>query len=86
MMKFWAGQTWQQGGGPRGVMWGGIVLLGGMSKVVVGGKSSEMSSIREKRGSYREKRGSYREKRGSIGRVDISVTICKSSQIKQTFL
>ena len=64
------------------MIWGGIVLLGGMSKVVVGGKSSEMSSIREKRGSYREKRGSYREKRGnyrekrgSIGRVDISVTI-----------
>ena len=45
------------------MIWGGIVLLGGMSKVVVGGKSSEMSSIREKRGSYREKRGSYREKR-----------------------
>ena len=34
---------------------GGIVLLGEMSKVVLGGMSSEMSSIREKRGSIGKK-------------------------------
>ena len=37
VMKFWAGQTWQQGGRPRGVILGGIVLLGGMSRVILGG-------------------------------------------------
>ena len=46
MMKFWAGQTWQQGRGPRGVILGGIVLLGGMSRVILEGNEY-----------YREKKG-----------------------------